>query len=176
MMREIPDSVPRMVLLCSEGNELVHYYEYQTSREIWQKGRNRGHQFVGNHHNNPWWPEFRLWFSQGIVIFKKWQGYYVLCRAMHWGVVVGHVWIGVKDRRPKPSSKPKSKIFKQLWGRFEELFISYYGKQIGIYMELPRGCEYWNNDEVRFPWVWENCKFTFSIDLHFWKNLHSKFT
>ena len=22
----------------------------------------------------------------------------------------------------------------------------------------------------------ENCKFTFSTDLHFWKNLHSKFT
>ena len=44
----------------------------------------------------------------------------------------------------------KVEIFKQLWGRFEELFISYYGKRIGIYMELPRGCEYWNKDEVRF--------------------------
>ena len=38
----------------------------------------------------------------------------------------------------------KVEIFKQLWGRFAELFISYYDKRIGIYMELPRGCEYWN--------------------------------
>ena len=44
----------------------------------------------------------------------------------------------------------KVMIFKQLWGRFEELFVAYYGRQIGIYMELPRGCEYWNNDEVKF--------------------------
>ena len=44
----------------------------------------------------------------------------------------------------------KVMIFKQLWGRFEELFVAYYGRQIGIYMELPRGCEYWDNDEVKF--------------------------
>ncbi len=41
-------------------------------------------------------------------------------------------------------------IFKQLWGRFEILFVTFYDRRIGIYMELPRGCQYWNNEEVRF--------------------------
>ncbi len=29
---------------------------------------------------------------------------------------------------------------------------------------------------LTLPWGWKNCKFTFSMDLHFCKNLHFKFT
>ena len=89
MMREIPDSVPRMVLLCSEETNWFTIMNTKRQEKYGRREGTGGHQFVGNHHNNPWWPEFRLWFSQSIVIFEKRQGYYVLCRAMHWGVVVG---------------------------------------------------------------------------------------
>ena len=41
-------------------------------------------------------------------------------------------------------------IFKQLSRRFEIWFISFYNRCIGMYMELPRGCQYWNNEEVKF--------------------------
>ena len=44
----------------------------------------------------------------------------------------------------------KVRIFEQLWGRFETLFVAYYDKQIGVYMELPRGCQYWDNEDVKF--------------------------
>ena len=44
----------------------------------------------------------------------------------------------------------KVEISKQLWGRFETLFLLVVGKQVGIYMELPRGCLYWGNEEVKF--------------------------
>ena len=44
----------------------------------------------------------------------------------------------------------KVRIFEQLWGRFEMLFVAYYDKQIGVYMELPRGCQYWDNEDVKF--------------------------
>ena len=44
----------------------------------------------------------------------------------------------------------KVEIFKQLWNRFETLFVAFVGLKIGIYMELPRGCLYWNNEEVKF--------------------------
>ena len=44
----------------------------------------------------------------------------------------------------------KVEIFKQLWNRFETLFVAFVGSKIGIYMELPRGCLYWNNEEVKF--------------------------
>ena len=41
-------------------------------------------------------------------------------------------------------------IFEQLWKRFELLFVDFYPKKVGILMELPRGCLYWNNEEVKF--------------------------
>ena len=44
----------------------------------------------------------------------------------------------------------KVEIFRQLWNRFETLFVAFVGSKIGIYMELPRGCLYWNNEEVKF--------------------------
>ena len=34
--------------------------------------------------------------------------------------------------------------------RFELLFTDVYPKQVGIHMELPRGCLYWNNNDVKF--------------------------
>ena len=43
----------------------------------------------------------------------------------------------------------KVQIFKQLWGRFETLFLTFYPLKVGIYMELPRGCLYWSNAEVK---------------------------
>ena len=44
----------------------------------------------------------------------------------------------------------KVEIFKQLWGRFETLFVVVVVRGVGIYMDLPRACLYWSNEEVKF--------------------------
>ena len=57
-----------------------------------------------------------------------------------------------RTRRPRTEEIIEAKvlIFRQLWGRFEILFVAFHNRCIGIYSELPRGCQYWKNEEVRF--------------------------
>ena len=57
-----------------------------------------------------------------------------------------------RSRSPETKEKIEAKvlIFEQLWKRFELLFTDVYPKQVGIHMELPRGCLYWNNKDVKF--------------------------
>ena len=57
-----------------------------------------------------------------------------------------------RSRGPETKEKIEAKvlIFEQLWKRFELLFVDVYPKRVGIHMELPRGCLYWNNKEVKF--------------------------
>lgn len=57
-----------------------------------------------------------------------------------------------RSRGPQTEAIIEAKvlIFKQLWGRLEVLFVTFYDRCIGIYMELPTGCQYWENEEVKF--------------------------
>ena len=57
-----------------------------------------------------------------------------------------------RSRSPETKEKIDAKvlIFEQLWKRFELLFVTFYPKGVGIFMELPRGCMYWNNSDVKF--------------------------
>lgn len=57
-----------------------------------------------------------------------------------------------RSRGPQTEAviEAKVEIFKQLWGRFEILFVAFINRKVGIYMELKRGCLYWTYDDVRF--------------------------
>ena len=73
-----------------------------------------------------------------------------LCQSLRGG---GSSWARLnRSRGPQTEAIIEAKvlIFKQLWGRFEVLFVTFYDRCIGIYMELPRGCQYWENEEVKF--------------------------
>ena len=149
MMQEIPDSVPRIVLLCSEE---MNWFTVMNTKRQEKYGRREGtgsinllvvtitvHDDLNSDYG----------FHKASLSLRDEKDTMFFAGPC----TGGSSWARLnRSKGPETEAiiEAKVEIFKQLWGRFEELFISYYGSQIGIYMELPRGCEYWNNDEVRF--------------------------
>ena len=148
-MKEIPDYVPRMVLLCSEE---TNWFTVLNSKRQEKYGRREG---VG---------QINL-LVVTITIHDDLNSDYGLHKAslslrdsrdtMFFAgpCTGGSSWARLnRSRGPDTEAiiNEKVTIFKQLWGRFEVLFVTFYDKQIGIYMELPRGCDYWNTEEVKF--------------------------
>ena len=149
MMQEIPDSVPRMVLLCSEE---TNWFTVMNTKRQEKYGRREGTGSINllvvtitihddlNSDYGFHKASLSLRDEKDTIFFAG------PCTG-------GSSWARLnRSKGPETEAiiEAKVEIFKQLWGRFEELFITYDDRQIGIYMELPRGCEYWNNDEVRF--------------------------
>ena len=148
-MREIPDLVPRMVLLCSEE---TNWFTIMNTKRQEKYGRREGtgdinllvvtitiHDDLNSDYG------FHK-ASLSLRDYKDTMFFAGPCTG-------GSSWARLnRSKGPETEAiiEAKVMIFKQLWGRFEELFVAHYGRQIGIYMELPRGCEYWNNDEVKF--------------------------
>ena len=148
-MQEIPDLVPRMVLLCSEE---TNWFMIMNTKRQEKYGRREGtgdinllvvtitiHDDLNSDYG------FHK-ASLSLRDYKDTMFFAGPCTG-------GSSWARLnRSKGPETEAiiEAKVMIFKQLWSRFEELFVKYYGRQIGIYMELPRGCEYWNNDEVKF--------------------------
>ena len=148
-MQEIPDLVPRMVLLCSEE---TNWFTIMNTKRQEKYGRREGtgdinllvvtitiHDDLNSDYG------FHK-ASLSLRDYKDTMFFAGPCTG-------GSSWARLnRSKGPETEAiiEAKVMIFKQLWSRFEELFVTYYGRQIGIYMELPRGCEYWNNDEVKF--------------------------
>ena len=148
-MWEIPQETPRMVLLCSEE---TNWFTVLNAKRQEKYGRREG---VG---------EIKL-LVVTITVHDDLNSDYVFHKAslslrdsrdtMFFAgpCTGGSSWARLnRGRGPQTEAIIDAKvlIFKQLWGRFEILFVTFYDRCIGIYMELPRGCQYWNNDEVRF--------------------------
>ena len=148
-MWEIPQETPRMVLLCSEE---TNWFTVLNAKRQEKYGRREG---VG---------EIKL-LVVTITVHDDLNSDYGFHKAslslrdsrdtMFFAgpCTGGSSWARLnRGRGPQTEAIIDAKvlIFKQLWGRFEILFVTFYDRCIGIYMELPRGCQYWNNDEVRF--------------------------
>ena len=147
--QEISDVVPRMVLLCSEE---TNWFTILNAKRQEKYGRREG---VG---------QINL-LVVTITIHDDLNSDYGLHKASlslrdHRDTMFfagpctgGSSWARLnRSKGPETEAIIEAKvlIFEQLWGRFEVLFVTFYEKQIGIYMELPRGCQYWNNAEVKF--------------------------
>ena len=148
-MWEIADDSPRLVLLCSEES---NWFTTMNAKRQEKLGRREG---VGE-------------ISTAVItitIHDDLNSDYGLHKAalslrderdtmFFAGPCTGGSSWARLNRARGPSTEAiidaKVEIFQQLWNRFETLFIAHYDKGIGIYMELPRGCQYWNNDDVKF--------------------------
>ena len=148
-MWEIPNETPRFVLLCSEE---TNWFTMLNAKRQEKYGRREG---IG---------EINL-LVVTITIHDDLNSDYGFHKAsislrdsrdtMFFAgpCTGGSSWARLnRTRGPQTEEIIEAKvlIFQQLWGRFEVLFVSFYDRCIGIYMELPRGCQYWKNDEVRF--------------------------
>ena len=148
-MWEIPKETPRMVLLCSEE---TNWFTVLNAKRQEKYGRREG---VG---------EISL-LVVTITIHDDLNSDYGFHKAslslrdnrdsMFFAgpCTGGSSWARLnRGKGPQTEAIIEAKvlIFKQLWGRFEILFVTFYDRRIRIYMELPRGCQYWNNEEVRF--------------------------
>ena len=146
---EIGNEIPRLVLLCSEE---VNWFTILNARRQEKYGRREG---VG---------EISLLVIT-ITIHDDLNSEYGFKKASYSvrderGSVFflapctgGSSWSRLnRSRGPETKEKIEAKvlIFEQLWKRFELLFLNFYPKKVGILMELPSGCMYWNNEEVKF--------------------------
>ena len=149
-MYEIPQETPRLVLLCSEE---VNWFTVLNAKRQEKYGRREG---VG---------DISL-LVMTITIHDDLNSEYGFKKASHsvrnegdsiffsGPCTGGSSWSRLnRSRGPETKEKIEAKvlIFEQLWKRFELLFTDVYPKQVGIHMELPRGCLYWNNKDVKFP-------------------------
>ena len=148
-MWEIADDIPRLVLLCSEES---NWFTTMNAKRQEKLGRREG---VGE-------------ISTAVItitIHDDLNSDYGLHKAalslrderdtmFFAGPCTGGSSWARLNRARGPSTEAiidaKVEIFQRLWNRFETLFIAHYDKGIGIYMELPRGCQYWKNDDVKF--------------------------
>ena len=148
-MYEIPQETPRLVLLCSEE---VNWFTILNAKRQEKYGRREG---VG---------DISLLVIT-ITIHDDLNSEYGFKKASHsvrnegdsiffsGPCTGGSSWSRLnRSRSPETKEKIEAKvlIFEQLWKRFELLFTDVYPKQVGIHMELPRGCLYWNNKDVKF--------------------------
>ena len=148
VMKEIPDFVPRMVLLCSEE---TNWFTVLNSKRQEKYGRREGVgqiNLVSSDHHNHDDLNSDYGFHKASLSLRDYRDtmFFAPCTG-------GSSWARLnRSRGPDTEAiiNEKVTIFKQLWGRFEALFVTFYDKQIGIYMELPRGCDYWNTEEVKF--------------------------
>ena len=148
-MVEIPQEIPRLVLLCSEE---VNWFTILNAKRQEKYGRREG---VGG---------ISL-LVVTITIHDDLNSEYGFKKASYsvrderdsvffsGPCTGGSSWSRLnRSRSPETKEKIEAKllIFEQLWKRFELLFVDFYPKRVGIHMELPRGCLYWNNKEVKF--------------------------
>ena len=148
-MYEIPRETPRLVLLCSEE---VNWFTILNAKRQEKYGRREG---VG---------EISM-LVVTITIHDDLNSEYGFKKASYsvrderdsmffsGPCTGGSSWSRLnRSRSPETKEKIEAKvlIFEQLWKRFELLFTDVYPKKVGIHMELPRGCLYWNNKDVKF--------------------------
>ena len=148
-MVEVTSDIPRLVLLCSEE---VNRFTVLNAKRQEKCGRREG---VG---------EISL-LVVTITIHDDLNSEYGFKKASYsvrderdsvffsGPCTGGSSWSRLnRSRGPETKEKIEAKvlIFEQLWKRFELLFVDFYPKKVGILMELPRGCMYWNNEEVKF--------------------------
>ena len=147
-MVEIPHEIPRLVLLCSEE---VNWFTILNAKRQEKYGRREG---VGG---------ISL-LVVTITIHDDLNSEYGFKKASYsvkderdsvffsGPCTGGSSWSRLnRNRGPETKEKIEAKvlIFEQLWKRFELLLVDFYPKRVGIHMELPRGCMYWNNEEVK---------------------------
>ena len=128
MMREIPDSVPRMVLLCSEE---TNWFTIMNTKRQEKYGRREGtggisllvititiHDDLNSDYG----------FHKASLSLRNDKDTMFFAGPC----TGGSSWARLnRSKGPETEAiiEAKVEIFKQLWGRFEELFISYYDKR-----------------------------------------------